>query len=112
MTSNQMDSARPDKDGYRTDLRISPKCGPNGFTIDPLLVILKTQNLFWYLCSSHLDFKQTLLLYKLWSFKFQQSAVTFYDAFPNLFNSLALFGVFRSKQKAAIDLCAYIDHKS
>ena len=49
MTSNQMDSARPDKDGYRTDLHISPKCGPNGFTIDPLLVILKTQNLFWNL---------------------------------------------------------------
>ena len=49
MTSNQMDSARPDKDGYRTGLHISPKCGPNGFTIDPLLDILKTQNLFWNL---------------------------------------------------------------
>ena len=46
MTSNQMDSARPDKNGYRTDLHISPKCGPNGLTIDPLSVILKTQNLF------------------------------------------------------------------
>ena len=46
MTSNQMDSARPDKDGYRTSLNISPKCGPNGFKIDPLLVILKPLNLF------------------------------------------------------------------
>ena len=46
MTSNQVDSTRPDKDGYRTDLHISPKCGPNGLTIDPLLVILKTQNQF------------------------------------------------------------------
>lgn len=27
MISNQMDSARPDKDRYRTDLDISPKCG-------------------------------------------------------------------------------------
>ena len=46
MTSNQMDSARQDKNGYTTDLHISLKCGPNGFTIDPLSVILKTQNLF------------------------------------------------------------------
>ena len=47
MTSNQMDSTRPDKDGYRTSLNISPKCGPNGLTIDSLLsVILKTQNQF------------------------------------------------------------------
>ena len=97
MTSNQMDSARPDKDGYRTSLNISLKCGPNEFTIDPLLVILKTQNLFWNLRCSHLDFKQTLLLYKPWSFKFKQSGVTFYDAFLNLFNSLTPFGVFRSK---------------
>ena len=104
MTSNQMDSARPDKDGYRTGLHISPKCGPNGFTIDPLLDILKTQNLFWSLLCSHLDFKQTLLLYKLWSFKFKQSGVTFYGAFLNLFNSTTLFGVLRPKQKAAIDL--------
>ena len=27
MISNQMDSARPDKDTYRTDLDILPKCG-------------------------------------------------------------------------------------
>ena len=45
MTSNQMDSAGQDKNGYRPELHISPKCGPNGFTIDPLSVILKTQNL-------------------------------------------------------------------
>lgn len=27
MISNQMDPARPDKDRYRNDLDISPKCG-------------------------------------------------------------------------------------
>ena len=46
MTSNQMDCAKPDKDRYRSDLHISPKCGPKGFTFDTLLVILKVQNLF------------------------------------------------------------------
>ena len=30
MISNQIDSARPDKDRYRTDLDISPKCGSKG----------------------------------------------------------------------------------
>ena len=106
MTSNHMDSARPDKDGYRTGLYTSPKCGPNGFTIDPLLVILKTQNLFQEWWCSYLDFKQIRLLYKLWSFKFKQSGVTFYDAFLNLFNSPTLFGVFHSKHKAATNLYA------
>ena len=38
--------------------------------------------------------------------KIQQSGVSFYDAFLYLFNSTTLFGVFRSKQKAAIDLYA------